>query len=340
MIPKQQSCLRQPDKTSYICGLLLVVLLGLASLRAVEVYAQEVKRTPTVALLNPAPPVPRFTQIIHATLRELGYEPGRNVTYLERWAGGSEERLHQYAAELAQLKVDVIAVGTSAGVRAAVRATKTIPIVAVDMESDPVASGWAASLARPGGNVTGFFLDQPELSGKRLQQLKEVIPQLTNVGILWDALLDRSALKATEASARALGLRVVVLEVQRPEEIPQAIDLAARKRVQAILMMQSPMLEVNAPQIATLATERRLPVAGIFSFLAEGGFLLAYGPNVDELVVRCWKYVDRILKGEKPGDLPIQRPEKFDLVLNLKVAKALGIRFPQTLLVQADQVIR
>jgi putative ABC transport system substrate-binding protein len=319
----------------------LVVAIALdTALRVPAAQAQEVKRTPIVALLNPAPPVPRFTQTIHSTLRDLGYEPGRNITYLERWAGGSEEQLQQYAAELARLRVDVIAVGTSAGVRAAARATKTIPIVAVDMESDPVANGWASSMAKPGGNITGFFLDQPQLSGKRLEQLKEVVPKLTTVAILWDTLLDRSALKATEISARTLGMRVIVLEVQRHDEIAQAIEAASKRRVQAILMMQSPMLEVNASRIATLATERRIPVAGIFAFLAESGFLLTYGPNVDELVVRCWKYVDRILKGEKPGDLPVQRPEKFDLVLNLKVAETLGIRFPQTLLLQADQVIR
>lgn len=157
---------------------------------------------------------------------ELGYEPGRTIIYLERWAGGSQDQLSRDAAELVRLKVDAIAAGTSAGVRAAVRATTTIPIVAVDMESDPVANGWVANLAKPGGNITGFFLDLPEISGKRLGQLKEIMPRLTRVAVLWDALLDRAPLKATEVAARKLGLRLQVLEVRDLGDIPRAFDTA------------------------------------------------------------------------------------------------------------------
>ena len=167
--------------------------------------------------------------------------------------GGSEERLHRNAAELVDLKVDVIWANSSAGVRAAANATRTIPIVAIDLESDPVANGWVASLARPDGNVTGFFLDQPELSGKRLEQLKEVVPGLSRVAVLWDASLDRTPLKATEVAARSLGLRMITLEVRRPEDLERAFRTAATKRAQAVFMWGGPMFDGNASQIAALA---------------------------------------------------------------------------------------
>jgi putative ABC transport system substrate-binding protein len=208
------------------------------------------------------------------------------------------------------------------------------------MESDPVANGWAGSLAVPGGNLTGFFLDQPELSGKRLGQLKELIPGLLRVAVLWDALLDRAPLRATEGTARALGLRLIVLEVRSPKGLPDAFETAVEKKAQAVLMMPSPLLEGSASQIATLATESRLPIAGVFPFLADAGFLYTYGPDVDDLVRRSFIYIDRVLKGEKPGNLPIQRPAKYDFVLNFKTAGALGIKFPQSFLLQASRTIK
>ena len=236
---------------------------------------------------------------------------GRNLLFLERWASGSETQLNRDAAELVDLRVDVIVAATSAGVRAAANATKTLPIVAIDMESDPVANGWVASRARPRGNVTGFFLDLPSLSGKRLEQLKEIVPGLRSVAVLWDATLDPTPLRATEAAATALGLRMLALEVQRPDELRRAFDTAVKERAQAVLMMQSPMLEGSAAQVAALAAERRLPIAGIFPFLPKFGFLLSYGPDVDDLIRRTLMYAVRIHKGERPGDLPIQNPEKF-----------------------------
>jgi putative ABC transport system substrate-binding protein len=327
-------------KAVRLSGPLVVAVLAILFFGLPTVSAEETGKTFKLAFLNPAPPVPRFSELHVKTLRDLGYVEGRNLLFMERWAGGSEERLHRAAAEVVELKVDVIYAATSAGVRAATNATRTIPIVAIDMESDPVANGWVASLAKPGGNVTGFFLDLPELSGKRLEQLKEVVPGLSRVGVLWDASLDRTPLRATEAAARALGLRMVTLDVRHPEELQRAFRTAVKQRVQAVLVMQSPMLEGSAPQIATLAAKRRLPIAGIFPFLPESGFLMSYGPDVDDLIRRTLGYCDRVLKGEKPGDLPVQRPAKFHLVLNLKTAKALGIKFPQTLLLQADNVIK
>ncbi len=327
-------------KAVRLSGPLVGVVLGVLFFALPTVSAEETGKTFKLATLAPSPPTPRFSQLHVKTLRDLGYVEGRNLLFMERWASGSEERLHRDAAELVELKVDVIWGGSSAGVRAAVNATRTIPIVAVDLESDPVANGWAASLARPGGNVTGFFLDLPELSGKRLEQLKELVRGLSRVAVLWDASLDRTPLKATEVAARALGLRMITLEVRRPEELERAFRTAVTKRAQAVLMWGGPMFDGNASKIAALAAQHRLPIAGFFPFHTEAGFLLSYGPDIDDLIRRSWAYADRILKGEKPANLPVQRPAKFHLVLNLKTAKALGITFPQTLLLQADNVIK
>ena len=321
-------------------GRVLRIILTVSLAGSLPSHGEATDHTPRVGLLNPAPPVAHFSSLIVDVLRELGYEPGRNLFYTERWAGGSEEQLGRYAAELAGLKLDAIQVGSSAAVRAALRATKTIPLIAVDMESDPVANGWASSLAVPGGNLTGFFLDQPELSGKRLGQLKELIPGLSRVAVLWDALLDRAPLRATEDTARSLGLRLIVLEVRNPKGLPGAFKTAVGKKAQAILMMPSPLLEGSASQIAVLASESHLPIAGVFPFLADAGFLYTYGPDVDDLVRRSFIYIDRVLKGEKPGNLPIQRPAKFDFVLNFKTADALGIKFPQSFLLQASRTIK
>jgi putative ABC transport system substrate-binding protein len=300
----------------------------------------EITPRPLVALLNPAPPVPHFREIIRASFSEAGYESGRNFSYLERWSEGREELLHRNAAELAKLKVDVLYVGTSAGVRAALDVTRTIPIVAIDMESDPIANGWAVTLAKPGGNVTGFFLDLPELSGKRFEQLRELIPRLSRVAVLWDDALDPTPLKATEVAARSLGLSLVILKARRPEELQDLLDTAAKNRVQAVFMLPSPMLEASGQHIAALALQRRLPIAGAFPTLADAGFLLTYGPDINDLVRRSIAYIDRILKGEKAANLPIQRPAKFDLVLNTRTAVALGVKFPESLLSRADRIVR
>ena len=318
----------------------IVRILSAVLLLGALVAIGEEKRLPTVAVLNPAPPVAHFQTVIGEVLRQLGYEPGRNLVYYERWAGGSEEQLRRDAAEIVKLKVDAIQAGSSAAVRAALNATKTIPIVAVDLESDPVANGWAASLGSPGGNLTGFFLDLPALYGKRLEQLKEILPGLNTVAVLWDAALDRVPLRATEAAAKALSMRMVTLEVRRPEELEGAFRRAIKERAQAILISGSPMIDGAASKIAALAIRHKLPSAGFFPIHAESGFLMSYGPDVDDLIRRSFVYIDRVLKGEKPRGLPIQRPSKFDMILNVKTANALGITFPQNLVVQADRVIK
>ena len=302
--------------------------------------AEETGKKFKLGTLNPGTPVPRFTQAEMGALRDLGYTEGRNLQFIERWAGGSEAQLQRDAVELVKLKVDVILAGSSAGARAAADATKTIPIVAIDLESDPVANGWVATIARPGGNVTGCFLDLPELAGKRLEQLREVVPHLSRVAILWDSSLNRTPLTATRFSAKALGLRTITLEVRRPSDLDHAFTAAVDQRAQAVLMWGSPMFDANVPKIAELAAQRRLPIAGFFPFHSESGFLLSYGPDVEDMTRRCMAYTNRIFRGEKPGDLPVQLPDKFYLVLNLKTANTLGVRFPQALLLQADRIIK
>ena len=284
--------LRVPAFCGLLVGAVLPDLLGFSA-----VSAEESGQTFKVGLLEPSTPVLRFSSLRLDALRDLGYVEGRNLLFIQRWAAGSEDQLRRNAVELVELRVDVIIAATSTGVRAAALATKTIPIVAVDMESDPVANGWAASLARPSGNITGFFLDLPDLTGKRLEQLKEVVPGLSRVAVLRDSFQDRTPLKATEASARALGPRVVMLEARGPEDFGRAFGRAVKERAQAVLVWGSPMFDGNAAKIAVLATQHRLPIAGLFPFHPESGFLMSYGPDVDDLIRRSCVYVDRILKG-------------------------------------------
>ena len=315
--------------------LLAAILLALS-----PAMADETRKTFKVGAVNPGTSVPRFTQAETEALQALGYSQGDNLTFIERWAGGSEAQLERDAAELVELKVDAIIAGSSAGARAAAAATKTIPIVAIDLESDPVASGWVATVPKPGGNITGCFLDLPELTGKRLEQLRQVVPRLARIAVLWDTSLNRTPLAATAISAKALGLRTTTLEVRRASDLDHAFTTAVKRRAQAVLIWGGPLFDANAPRIAELAIHHRLPIAGFFPFHPESGFLLSYGPDVEDMTRRCMAYVDRILRGEKPADLPVQFPEKLHLVLNQRTADLLGIKFPEALVLQAQRIIK
>ena len=250
------------------------------------------------------------------------------------------DRLRDQAAELVRLKVDVIVASSSPAVQMARQVTQRIPIVALDLETDPVASGLAASLAQPGGNLTGVFLDQPELGGKWLELLREALPEVTRVAVLWDAAMDPAPLRATEVVARSVGVPLHLLEVRGPHEFASAFEAMTRERASALLVFQSPMLFVHHPRIADLAVTSRLPTMAMFREFAQAGGLLSYGPNVQEVFWRAAFFIDKILKGAKPGEVPIERPDKFELVINLKTAQALGITIPPTLLFLADEVIR
>jgi putative tryptophan/tyrosine transport system substrate-binding protein len=274
-------------------------------------------------------------------LRGHGYVVGQN-THLETRApeSGKFEQFPKLAAELVAANVDVIFAAGRPALEAVRHATKTVPIVTVDLESDPVATGWVASLARPGGNLTGFFLDLPEMSGKQLQLLREVKPDLTRVAVLGDARVSEPQFRATEAAARSVRLALQSLVVTTLDEIPAAIGRAAGRRVGALLVLTSPLIFSGLPRITEVAVEHQLPTSSPFvPVFAEVGGLIAYGPDFPDLYRRGGGYVGRILKGAKPGELPVQRPEKFELAVNLETARALKLTLPQSLLSRADRVI-
>jgi len=218
-------------------------------------------------------------------------------------------------------------------------ATSTIPIVAVDLESDPVAKGFVKNLARPGGNVTGVFLDLPELSGKQLQLLREVIPNVSRVAVLGDSVLNAPQFGATDFAAKTLGIELQRLDVRTPADLDRSLERAKRGAAGAVILLSSPLVFVNRAAISSMAATRRLPAVSMFVEFAEAGGLMVYGPSLREAFERCGRYVGKVLQGARPADLPVERPEKFDLVINLKTAKALGLTIPPSLLQRADQVI-
>jgi putative ABC transport system substrate-binding protein len=277
-------------------------------------------------------------------LRDLGYVEGRNVVIEYRDAEGKLERLPALAAELVALKVDVIvaAVGTLAAL-AAKQATRTLPIVFIGA-GEPVTSGLVTSLARPGGNVTGLSLLFPELVGKCLELLTQAVPGVTRVAVLWHPggageRTDKDNLKAAEAAGRALGVRLQYLEARGPADIDRAFSDMNRARAGALTVLSTPMFGSERRRLVDLAAKNRLPAVYQFREYVDAGALMSYGPNLADLVRRAATYVDKILKGTKPGDLPVEQPTKFEFVINLKTAKALGLTIPQSVLGRADQVI-
>jgi putative tryptophan/tyrosine transport system substrate-binding protein len=272
-------------------------------------------------------------------LRQLGYVLGQNIVIEYRFAEGHLERLPALINELLRAGIDVLFAANPHAIRAAVHATTTVPVVGIDLETDPVQAGWAKTLARPGGNVTGFFLDIPELSAKQVQFLVEVIPRLQRLAVMWDAEVAISQLNAVERVAHSVKIKTDSLPFRRTEEFLRAFEMAQRAQAQALIVLSSPLVFAYLRYLADLALQFRLPAISIFPQFAEAGGLIGYGPNVVDLFRRAGRYVDQILKGAQPSDLPIQRPVLLDLAVNLKTAKALGLTIPPSLLQRADQVI-
>jgi putative ABC transport system substrate-binding protein len=270
-------------------------------------------------------------------LRDAGYIDGRSAIVEARYY--DIDRLAGLANELVALRCDVIFAAAPYAIQAAMKATSTIPIVGVDLESDPVASGWAAGLAHPGHNLTGIFLDLPELGGKQIELLKEAVPTLSHLAVLWDSTIGIVQFRATEAAARVARVTLQSLSVQQPDDFPDAFDRASREGVHGMVVLSSPLINGQRSQIVEWALKTRLPTISLFTQFPRSGGLLAYGPNLADLYKGAAIYVDRILKGAKAGELPIQRPIKFDLVINLKTAKALGLDVPLFLQQRADEVI-
>ena len=273
-------------------------------------------------------------------LHEFGYVEGQNIAIEYRSAEGHLDRLPTLAAELVRLKVDVIVAPGQAAVQAAKQATKTIPIVTMG-GFDPVATGLVASLARPGGNITGTITLSAELIGKRLELLKETLPTVSRVAVLTSSANPASAswLKETDGAARSLGLQLQFLEVRVLSDFDSAFAAAIRERARALIELPSPIFHQNRKQIVDFAVQRRLPTLFHSRDFVDAGGLMSYGANSTDLRRRAAAYVDKILKGAKPEDLPVEQPTRFELVINLKTAKALGLTIPQSILIRADKLI-
>jgi len=274
-------------------------------------------------------------------LRELGYVEGKNIFIEWRFAEGKLDRLPSLANELVNLKVDVIVSGGPAVTRAAKEAISTIPIV-MAFDDDPVGSGFVASLARPGGNITGLSTHYPEISGKQLELLKEIVPKLSRVAVLGASTQpgNSQALREVEVAARAFGVQVQYLDVLGPKDIEIAFRAAGKGRAEAVHVLDTPVFISQRTQLANLAVKSRLPAMYFRQEFVDGGGLMSYGTNFADLSRRAATYVDKILKGAKPGDLPVEQPKKFEFVVNLKAAKQIGLTIPPNVLARADRVVR
>jgi putative ABC transport system substrate-binding protein len=304
------------------------------------VEAQVAGRIPRIGLINEFTPAHPFTAAFQQGLREHGYVEGKSIAVEYRHAHGVLDRVSNFAIELLRLKVEVLVVGGTMSAQLAKAQTTTVPIVFAT-SGDPVSSGVVASLARPGGNATGISLISPELSGKQLGLLKEAVPKASRVGVLYNPVNPAAgdALKVTREAAHALALDLQLLGVSQPKDLPDAFSTLTAWRAGGVLVLADPFLGNEIQQISSLAAKSRLPAMYVRGEFAEAGGLLAYGPSFSDNYRRAATYVDKILRGAKPADLPVEQPTKFELVINAKTAKALGLMIPRSLLARADQVI-
>jgi putative ABC transport system substrate-binding protein len=331
--PCYSACMRRRE--------FITILGGAAAGWPLMAHAQQVGKLPTIGFLGSNTPstasqwVAPFLQRLH----ELGWNEGRTVAIEYRWAEGREGRFAEIATEFVRLKVNVIVTFGTAPVLAAKQATSVIPIVFA-MAGDPVGTGLVASLAQPGGNVTGLSNEQVDTAGKRLELLREILPGFRTLAILanidsLNAVLD---MHEAQTAARALGIEVATSQIRRAEDIAPSID-AFKGHADALYVCTDPLLTSNRIRINTLALGARLPTMHAFREHVEAGGLISYGPNAPVLFRRAAEYVDKVLRGTKPGDIPIEQPTKFDLVINLTTARALGLTVPPSLLARADEVI-
>ncbi len=329
-------------KRSTACLIATLVLATLVA--ALSANAQQVPKIAKIGVLIPGTPAAtaHFLEAFRQRLRELGYVEGKAFVLEARFGEGRDERLPELARELVSLKVDVILVAADIGIAAVRQQSSTIPIVMAN-STDPVGTGFVGSLARPGGNVTGLSIISPELSGKRLELLKESVPKISRVAFLWNpdhagATLDY---KEIETAARLLKLHIQPVEVRRTEDLDSALAALTRKRANALIMAgQTTVLFANRGKIVNFAAKSRLSAMYTIREFVDAGGLMSYGPNLTDLYRRAATYVDKILKGAKPADLPVEQPMRFEFVINLKTAKALGLTFPPSIMVRADQVIQ
>ena len=318
---------------------LIITALGLLA-APLAAEAQQAEKVARIGVLRQGSPPDPLVESFRQGLRELGYAEGRNISIEYRWAEGRAERLPELAADLVRLKVDVIvAAGTDA--RAAKRASTTIPIV-MPISVDPVRLGLVSSLARPGGNVTGLASLFEELGGKWMELLKEALPGISRMAVLRDPEGDRSLnqVRASEAGARSLGVRLQVLNAGRSDGLGTAFAEAEGKRAEALIVLPSPFFFAYRTRVVELAARHRLPTMyGQREFVVGSGGLMSYGPDLHDLFRRAAGYVDKILKGASPADLPVEQPTRLEVVVNLKAARQRGVKLPQSILLRADRVI-
>jgi putative ABC transport system substrate-binding protein len=303
--------------------------------------AQQPMRTRTVGLLHPgqSATVNTRAEAVREGLNGPDNQRDASLELVIRLADGVLSRLPALARDLVSNRVDAIIAAAPPALQAAANATTTIPVIAIDLESDPIASGFLVSLARPGRNVTGVFLDFPDFSAKCLQLLIESVPTLATIGVLWDPSTGLLQLKAVEAAAQGFGVKVQVIETQRVADIAEALYALDRSRTQGVLLLSSPLIAGQPQLIADLATRRRLPTISLFPDIAREGGLLAYGPDLQDLFRQVGAMARKVLQGAKVSELPAERPTRFQLVANLKTAKLLGITLPPSIMLRADEVI-
>jgi putative ABC transport system substrate-binding protein len=318
----------------------LIVLLALGLMAPLAAHAQSPAKVPRIGVLLFSGPDSAAVEAFRQGLREHGWVEGQNLAIAWRFADGQAERLPALAADLVRLPVDVL-VTHGPTIRPAQQATQTIPIV-MAVVTDPVSSGLVASLARPGGNLTGVSIGAAELGGKRLELLMQAVPRASRVAVLWNAALADKVpeWQGTQTAARALGVSLHSVEVRGPDDFDGAFATLARERPDALITLADALTLVHHRRIVAFATQHRLAMISELKDFAEAGGLMTYGPNGRALWRRAAAYVDKILKGAKPAELPVEQPMKFELVINLKAAQALGLTIPPILLFQADEVIR
>ena len=317
------------------------VLGGAAATWPLAVRGQQSGRAVQVGFLYPGVAAVSVTRIaaLREGLRAVGYGNADQLEFLVRASEGDPTKLAALAADLVERKVDAIVAVSPSAVRTIKSATTVIPVIADDLESDPVASGFVASLARPGGNITGVFSDFPEFGMKWLELLKEAIPALSSVAVLWDPATGPTQLAAVKRAGGLLGVKLQVVEIRAIAELQSAFATAGAGRPDAIVILSSPIFGTNPGLIAELTLSHHIPTATLFSEIARAGSLMSYGPNLLGTFQQAGTMVGKILQGAQPADLPVQRPTKFEMVINLKTARALGLNLPTSILLRADEVI-
>ena len=324
-----------------ICRFLALALASAVTLLVAPAWAQQSKKMPVVGILvtHAAASDPTF-EPLRAGLREYGYEEGRNIKLEIVTAEGRLDRLPGLAAELVRQNVDVIVSPNELSARTALKATTTIPIVMVGFVYDPVALGLVESLRRPGGNITGLYTLAPGLDGKRLELLKEAVPNVSRVAVFWDPIFTQSMPSEVQSAAQSLRLSIELVEVRSAQDLESAFRTAKHKKVEAVMLQSSPIFYVHRAKAATLALSAKLPTVSAYDYATAAGALMSYGTDSAGNWRRSAYYVDRLLKGARPSDLPVEQVSKFKLAVNLKTAKALGITIPESILLRADEVIR